>query len=168
MSKCIVVVDMQNDFVNGELGTNEAKEMLPRLLEKLKKEEDTPLFFTKDTHKENYLATNEGKHLPVKHCIKNTDGWQIVDELQEFAAKAEVIEKKTFGSTRLPSVVAKFDEIELVGVCTDICVISNAILLKAFFPEKTISVDSNACAGTTVEGHQKALDVMRTCHVEVK
>lgn len=168
MSKCIVVIDMQNDFVNGPLGTKEAVEMLPRLIEKLKRESDIPLIFTKDTHKEDYLETNEGKHLPVKHCIKKTDGWEIVEQLSEFLTDAEVIEKKSFGSTRLPSVVAKYDEIELVGLCTDICVISNALLLKAFFPEKTVSVDANCCAGVTPQSHEHALEVMKMCHVDIK
>jgi len=168
MKKCILVIDVQNDFVNGALGTKEAEEMIPRLVEKLKTEKDAALVFTKDTHKEDYLETQEGKRLPVKHCIKNTEGWQIHPALSEFTAQAEVIEKKSFGSTRLPSVVAKYDEVELVGLCTDICVISNALLLKAFFPEKTISVDPNCCAGVTPEGHNAAVEVMKTCQVEIK
>ncbi|MBR3624702.1 MAG: cysteine hydrolase [Selenomonadaceae bacterium] len=167
MSKCILVIDVQNDFVDGALGTKEAVEMLPRLVEKLKNEKDASLVFTQDTHKDNYLDTNEGKHLPVKHCIKNTDGWRIAPALSEFLKKAEVIEKKSFGSTRLPSVVAKYDEVELVGLCTDICVISNALLLKAFFPEKKISVDPTCCAGVTPESHNSAIEVMKLCQVDI-
>lgn len=168
MSKCIVVIDVQNDFVDGALGTKEAEEMIPRLVEKLKNEEGTHLIFTKDTHKDNYLETQEGKRLPVEHCIKNTNGWSIYPALFDFLKGAEIIEKKSFGSTRLPSVVSKFDEVELVGLCTDICVVSNALILKAFFPEKTVSVDASCCAGTTPENHKAALDVMKSCQVEIK
>ena len=168
MKKCIVVVDVQNDFVNGALGTKEAEAMVPRLVEKLKSEKDAHLVFTQDTHKENYLETQEGKRLPVKHCIKNTEGWQIFPALSEFLPNAEVIEKKSFGSTRLPSVVSKYDEVELCGLCTDICVVSNALILKAFFPEKTVSVDANCSAGVTPESHKEALNVMKACQVEIK
>lgn len=168
MKKCIVIIDVQNDFINGALGTKEAEAMLPRLVEKLKNEKDAHLVFTQDTHKDNYLETYEGKKLPVKHCIKNTDGWQISSALVEFLKDAEVIEKKAFGSTRLPSVVAKYDEVELCGLCTDICVVSNALVLKAFFPEKNISVDASCCAGVTQESHKEALNVMKACQVEIK
>lgn len=168
MSKCIVVIDVQNDFVDGALGTKDAEAMIPRLVEKLRNEKDAHLVFTKDTHKEDYLETQEGKKLPVKHCVKNTQGWEIYPALNEFLEKAEVIEKKSFGTTRLPSVVAKYDEVELVGLCTDICVVSNALILKAFFPEKPISVDASCCAGVTPESHQAALDVMKNCQVEIK
>lgn len=168
MNKCIVIIDVQNDFVSGALGTKEAEAMLVRLVEKLKNEKDTQLFFTKDTHKDDYLETQEGKRLPVKHCIKNTEGWEIHPFLNEFLKDAQIIEKKTFGSTRLPSVVSKFDEVELVGLCTDICVISNALLLKAFFPEKIISIDATCCAGVTPEKHNAAIEVMKSCQIEIK
>ncbi|MBO6178044.1 MAG: cysteine hydrolase [Selenomonadaceae bacterium] len=167
MRKCILVIDVQNDFVNGALGTKEAVEMLPRLVEKLQNEKNASLVFTQDTHKDNYLDTNEGKHLPVRHCIKNTEGWQIAPALSEFLDDAKIIEKKSFGSTRLPSVVAEYDEIELVGLCTDICVISNALLLKAFFPEKKISVDPACCAGVTPESHKSAIEIMKLCQVDI-
>ena len=167
MRKCILVIDVQNDFVNGALGTKEAVEMLPRLVEKLQNEKNASLVFTQDTHKDNYLDTNEGKHLPVRHCIKNTEGWQIAPALSEFLDDAKIIEKKSFGSTTLPSVVAEYDEIELVGLCTDICVISNALLLKAFFPEKKISVDPACCAGVTPESHKSAIEIMKLCQVDI-
>lgn len=170
MAKALVVVDMQNDFVDGSLGTKEAQEMLPRLVKKLENlDSETAVFFTQDTHGENYLETQEGKLLPVVHCIKKTHGWEIVPQLQEFAKKADaVIEKKSFGSTRLPSLLKKYEEVEFVGLCTDICVISNALLLKAFYPEQRIAVDSTCCAGVTPESHQKALDTMKMCQCIIR
>ena len=171
MGKAIIVVDMQNDFVDGALGTQEAQAMLPRLVEKLKAEQTagTALVFTMDTHGTDYLETQEGKKLPVEHCIRGTTGWQIADALQPFVrAAAAVIEKPTFGATALPAAIADYDEIEFVGLCTDICVISNALLLKAFYPEKRITVDASCCAGVTPESHANALNAMRMCQVEVQ
>ena len=161
--KALVVIDVQNDFVGGALGTKEAREMIPRLVEKLEKTRDD-VIFTQDTHKENYLETHEGKGLPVVHCIKGTDGWDLVDEIQPFTTYAKaVIEKKSFGSTRLPSLLKPYDEIEFCGLCTDICVISNALLIKAFYPETLISIDSKCCAGSTPEAHEAALSIMKNC-----
>lgn len=157
-----IVVDMQNDFVSGALGTSEAMDIIPNLVEKLKKI-DNDLIFTQDTHKENYLETEEGKRLPIIHCIKKTPGWEIINEIKPFTAKGTVIEKAAFGSTRLPSMLKKYDEIELCGLCTDVCVISNALLIKAFYPDKTIIIDSACCAGVTPESHQAALLVMKNC-----
>ena len=170
MAKALVVVDMQNDFVDGALGTSEAQEMLPRLIKKLQNlDSNTEIFFTQDTHGENYLETQEGKNLPVVHCTKKTHGWEIVPELQEFTKKAKaVIEKKSFGSTRLPTLLKPYEEVEFVGLCTDICVISNALLLKAFYPEQKISVDASCCAGVTPESHKNALDAMKMCQCEIK
>ena len=171
MNKAIIVVDMQNDFVDGALGTPEAQEMLPRLVEKLNAAQaaGTALVFTMDTHGANYLETQEGKKLPVPHCIRGTAGWEIVEALQPFVrTAAAVIEKPTFGATALPAALADYDEIELVGLCTDICVISNALLAKAFYPEKRICVDAACCAGVTPESHANALTAMRTCQVEVR
>ena len=170
--KALIVVDMQNDFVDGSLGTKEAVEMLPRLIEKLERvtaEGKTDIIFTPDTHGENYLDTQEGKLLPIVHCVKKTRGWEIVPELEEFVEKArEVIEKKSFGSTRLPTLLKPYEEVEFVGLCTDICVISNALLVKAFYPEQKVSVDANCCAGSSSENHQKALDVMKNCQCIIK
>ena len=171
MKMAIVVVDMQNDFVDGALGTPEAQEMLPRLAAKLEKEQaaGTALIFTMDTHGTDYLQTQEGRKLPVEHCIRGTAGWQIADALQPFVREAAaVIEKPTFGATALPAALANYDEIELVGLCTDICVISNALLAKAFYPEKHITVDAACCAGVTPESHANALAAMRMCQVEVR
>ena len=171
MRKAIVVIDMQNDFVDGALGTQEAQAMLPRMVEKLAaaRAEGTALVFTMDTHGADYLATQEGKKLPVEHCIRGTAGWQIADALQPFVREAAaVIEKPTFGATALPAALANYDEIELVGLCTDICVISNALLAKAFYPEKRITVDAACCAGVTPESHANALAAMRMCQVEVR
>lgn len=173
--KAIVVVDVQNDFVSGALGSKEAREMIPRLVRKL---EDTQhdVIFTMDTHNEKYLETQEGKFLPIPHCIKGTEGWQIVPELREYAALAEleeyagrvrVIEKKSFGSTRLPSLLKPYDEIEFCGLCTDICVVSNALLIKAFYPETLISIDSKCCAGSSPEAHEAALLTMKNCHCKI-
>ncbi len=171
MKKAIVIVDMQKDFIDGALGTKEAQAMLPRMEAKLAaaRAAGTALVFTMDTHGENYLATQEGKRLPVPHCIRGTKGWEIAASLQPFVKEAAaVIEKPTFGSTELPAVLADYDEIELVGLCTDICVISNSLLLKAFYPEKRISVDASCCAGVTVESHEDALRAMKMCQVDVK
>ena len=171
MRKAIVVVDMQNDFIDGALGTQEAQAMLPHLVEKLAAEQaaGTVLIFTMDTHGTDYLQTQEGQKLPVEHCIRSTTGWEIADVLQPFVRTAvAVIEKPTFGATALPAALADCDEIELVGLCTDICVISNALLLKAFYPEKRITVDASCCAGVTPESHANALNAMRMCQVEVQ
>ncbi len=172
MAKALVVVDMQNDFVTGALGTAEAQEMLPRLVEKLEKvvaQKSADILFTQDTHKENYLETQEGKNLPVIHCVKNTAGWEIVPELKKFIPYAKaVIEKKSFGTTRLPTLLKPYEEVEFVGVCTDICVISNALLLKAFYPEQKVSVDAKCCAGVNPKSHAEALNVMKMCQCEIK
>ena len=170
MHKAIVVVDMQNDFIDGTLGTREAQEMLPRMVAKLTavRAEGVALIFTMDTHGTDYLATQEGKKLPVEHCIRGTAGWQIADALQPFVQEAAaILEKPTFGATDLPAALADYDEIEFVGLCTDICVISNALLAKAFYPEKRISVDAACCAGVTPESHTNALSAMRMCQVEI-
>ncbi len=161
--KALVVIDVQVDFVSGVLGTKEAQEMIPRLVEKLEACRDD-VIFTQDTHKENYLETHEGKGLAVPHCIKGTDGWEIVPEIQPFTQYAKaVIEKKAFGSTRLPSLLKPYEEIEFCGLCTDICVISNALLIQAFYPETLISIDSKCCAGSTPEAHEAALKIMKNC-----
>ena len=171
MKKAIVVVDMQKDFIDGALGTKEAQEMLPRMEAKLSAAQaaGTKLVFTMDTHGEDYLATQEGRRLPVPHCIRGTEGWEIAASLQPFVrAAAAVVEKLAFGSTELPALLEDCDEIELVGLCTDICVISNALVLKAFYPEKKISVDASCCAGVTPESHAEALRAMKMCQVDVK
>ena len=169
MKQLLVVVDMQNDFVTGALGTNEAKVIVPRIdcLCHVYKEFGDEIVFTRDTHSQDYLSTQEGKILPVKHCIEGTWGWQIVDELQRFATK--VIDKPTFGSTQLASYVAQgnYDQVTLVGLCTDICVISNALLIKASCPELKVRVDAGCCAGVTPASHENALQAMKMCQIEI-
>ena len=171
MKRLYVVVDMQKDFIDGSLGTREAQEMLPRMVDRLTEiqaRKDTDIIFTMDTHGSDYLETQEGKKLPVQHCIKGTDGWQIVEVLQEFAEKAvAIVEKPSFGYTGWQKIAAGYDEITRGGLCTDICVISNAMLLKAFLPEIKIRIDSTCCAGVTAESHINALNAMKMCQMEI-
>lgn len=167
MNNILVVVDMQNDFISGSLGSEEAKAIVPYVKDKIAKF-DGEVIFTRDTHEENYLETSEGKHLPVKHCVKDTWGWEISDELKPYVKK--VIDKPTFGSLDLVEYLKnkEIDSIELCGLCTDICVVSNALLLKANFYETPIVVDSKACAGVSVDSHKAALNTMTMCQIEVK
>lgn len=164
--KTLIVVDMQKDFVDGALGTTEAVDILPNVKNKIKEYIDNgdEVIFTRDTHHENYLDTNEGKHLPVVHCIEGSDGWQIYEGL--YVDGCKIIDKPSFGYTGWNEF--KFEEVELIGLCTDICVVSNALILKALFPEIKVSVDSKCCAGVTVESHEAALKTMGMCQVEVK
>lgn len=159
---------MQNDFVTGCLGTKEAQEIVPAMAEYVKNY-DGSVVFTQDTHFENYMETQEGKKLPVPHCIKNTQGWEIVPELKEFAAQCKVFEKPTFGSTDLARFLADEnpEEVEFIGVCTGICVLSNATLLKAFAPEIPIKVNAKLCACVTPATHETALAAMQTCQIEI-
>lgn len=164
----LVVVDMQNDFITGSLGSSAAEKIVTNVAEKVKAF-DGKTIFTRDTHGEDYLKTQEGKKLPVEHCIKNTEGWEICSRLREYAEN--VVDKVTFGSFDLPEVIKKYDknpdEIELCGLCTDICVISNAMILKAAFPEAKISVDSKCCAGVSDESHNTALATMKAVQIEI-
>lgn len=163
--KTLIVIDMQNDFIDGSLGTKEAVEIVENVKNKIAEynKNGDEIIFTRDTHEENYLDTPEGKKLPVKHCIKGTEGWQIKDGLMVEGAK--IVDKPSFGYTLWGEM--DFDEIELVGLCTDICVVSNALILKALFPQAKISVDSSCCAGVTPETHRAALDTMRMCQIEI-
>ena len=166
--KYLIVVDMQVDFINGALGSDLAVAIVPNVVEKVKSF-DGKVIFTRDTHFEDYMNTQEGKNLPVPHCIKDTDGWQICDELKPYADV--IIDKLTFGSIELPDFIKSFNEpiekIELCGLCTDICVISNAVVLKAAFPEVPIAVDSSCCAGVTVESHNNALNAIKVIQIEI-
>lgn len=172
MSKILIVVDMQNDFISGSLGTKEADAIVENVVRKIK-EHDGPVIATFDTHERNYLETPEGKKLPVPHCIKMTSGWLLDEDVQAALFEKEqykAITKPTFGSTGMVEYISnKFfkPEIELVGLCTDICVISNALLLKANFPDSEITVDASCCAGVTPEKHQAALEVMKSCQINV-
>ena len=163
--KTLIVIDMQNDFIDGSLGTAEAVEIVDRVKEKIQaaKAAGEQIIFTRDTHHENYMETNEGKHLPVVHCIEGTPGWEIREGL--LVEGAEVINKPSFGYNGWKDY--RFEEIELVGLCTDICVVSNALILKALFPEIRISVDPTCCAGVTPESHEAALKTMAMCQIEI-
>ena len=163
--KYLIVVDMQNDFITGTLGSKLAEAIVSKVVEKVKNY-DGKVIFTRDTHFADYMQTQEGRKLPVEHCIKDTDGWQICDELKPFVN--DVVDKITFGSVDLPKMITDADEIELCGLCTDICVISNAVILKATYPEVKITVDSTCCAGVSLESHNTALDAMKAVQIEVK
>ena len=173
MKRFLVVVDMQKDFVDGALGTAEAAAIVPKTAEKIKNF-DGEIFVTLDTHDENYMQTNEGRHLPVPHCIKGTDGWQL-DQTVADALKARTytpVEEITFGSVQLPRLLGERAQgenfsAELIGLCTDICVVSNALLLKASFPEADIAVDSACCAGVTPQAHEAALATMKSCQIQI-
>lgn len=164
----LVVVDMQRDFIDGALGTPEAVQIVPYVKE-LIEHFDGKVFFTRDTHFPDYMDTQEGKNLPVPHCIKGTPGWEIHPEL-EVLRQTDAIDKLTFGSSELPQVLAKEDNIAsitFIGLCTDICVISNVMITKAFFPEIPLFVDAKACAGVTPESHKNALEAMKMCQVTI-
>lgn len=168
--KLLVVIDMQNDFIDGALGTKEAVAIVEGVRAKTEeyKKAGYPIIYTRDTHPESYMETLEGKNLPVPHCIKGTKGWEITDRLDTEGCR--IIDKPTFGSTELGEYVRGLEgitEIELVGLCTDICVISNALLIKANLPETKISVDSDCCAGVTPESHSNALKSMQMCQINV-
>jgi nicotinamidase-related amidase len=192
--KIVVVVDMQNDFIDGVLGSPEAQAIVPVMVDRLHELDDgnTLLFFTKDTHFANYLETQEGKNLPVAHCIEGTPGWSINKQISSYTdygsnfltystrdiRKSRVL-KHTFGSTELADIIRELvyekhkhpdieiDEVILMGVCTDICVISNAMLLKAYCPELPITVDASCCAGVTPESHKNALAAMKMCQINI-
>lgn len=167
MKKTLLVIDMQNDFIDGALGTAEAQAIVPRVKEKIAEyvKRGDEIIFTRDTHGEDYLDTPEGRKLPVVHCVKNTKGWEIADGL--LVPGAVVVDKPNFG---YPDWKEKFsfEQVELIGLCTDICVASNALILKAQFPEAEISVDSKCCAGVTIESHEAALLTMKMCQIDVK
>ena len=173
MNKVLVVVDMQKDFVDGALGSAEAVAIVSNVVEKIKSF-DGYIFVTYDTHSEDYLNTSEGKKLPVPHCIKGTDGWEL-DSQVETALEGKdfvAVEKPTFGSVNLPQLIrnraGEEFSLELIGLCTDICVVSNALVLKANFPENEISVIADCCAGVTPESHNAALQTMKSCQINVK
>lgn len=167
--KILVIIDMQNDFVDGSLGNKEAENIIPNILNKLKSNKYDRVIATLDTHYDNYMNTREGLWLPIAHCVKGTHGHEPCDEFTPYVT--EYLEKETFGSMELPLAITNaFSpdyEIEFVGTCTDICVISNAIIVKSVLPGAKIIVDASCCAGTTIENHNKALDIMHSCQIEV-
>lgn len=172
----LVIVDFQKDFVNGSLGTKEAVAIVPNVVEKVRNW-DGDILQTYDTHGYDYLNTNEGKHLPVIHCIENTDGHnynsQVMSAIKEKSDEKDkqifTVFKTTFGSTALPEIIRdrNYDRIEIIGLCTDICVVSNALILKANYPETEIVVDASCCAGVTPETHKAALTTMKMCQIEI-
>ena len=166
MKKTLIVIDMQKDFIDGSLGTKEAVSIVDKVKQKIKqyKEAGEQIIYTRDTHPENYLETREGKYLPVVHCVKGSEGWLIPEELR--VEGCEVIDKPSFGYTGWEKY--DFEEIEIIGLCTDICVVSNALMLKAIYPEIKITVDASCCAGVTVESHKAALLTMKMCQIEIR
>lgn len=166
MNKTLIVIDVQNDFVTGTLNNELAQAIIPKIKNKIDKylSYGDEVIFTRDTHTAYYLATNEGKHLPIEHCINGTWGWLVVNELSH--PECRHINKPTFGY-RYWNIEGEFENIELVGTCTDICVVSNALILKAQFPNANITVDASCCAGTTPERHKAALEVMKSCQINV-
>ena len=170
MKKALVVIDMQNDFIDGALGTPEAEAIVPAVKAKIRTYPSEAVFATMDTHGPDYLATQEGRKLPVVHCVRGTDGWQLRPEIAALVSEGHIYEKPTFGSLRLAEDLARMpdlEEIELIGLCTDICVVSNALLLKAMMPEVRIIVDAACCAGVTPAKHEAALETMRSCQAEI-
>ena len=179
MKKLLIVVDMQNDFIDGSLGTKEAEAIVPNVIKKIQSYQGEYIFATRDTHEDNYLETQEGQNLPVRHCIKGTDGWQIRPEIEALIKEygGKIIDKPSFGSRKLAKKVGKLVEkleeegenveIELVGLCTDICVVSNALLIKARLPETPVFVDPACCAGVTPDLHDAALKTMSSCQIHL-
>lgn len=165
MKKTLIVVDMQKDFIDGSLGTKEAEAIVENVWKKIVqyKEAGDEIIFTRDTHQKNYLDTNEGRHLPVEHCIEGTEGWKIADGLE--VPEAIYINKPSFGYLGWKDY--HLEEVEIVGLCTDICVVSNALIIKALYPEINVSVDASCCAGVTPESHEAALTTMKMCQIEV-
>ena len=173
MKKILIVIDMQNDFIDGSLGTPEAQEIVEAVKAQIRSYPPEAVFATMDTHGTDYLSTQEGRMLPVEHCIKGTDGWSIRPDIAALLTKATGFEKPTFGSKELGEYLKKLaedndvEEIEVIGLCTDICVISNALLIKAFLPEVKITVDSKCCAGVTPQSHENALEAIKMCQINV-
>lgn len=173
--KYLIVVDMQNDFVTGVLGTEEAQRVLPAVTAKVQSFEGRVLF-TRDTHQSDYLETQEGRYLPVPHCIENSEGWQLAEPLERLRTQRSlpVYDKVTFGCPRLAEDLVRANEqepiesIEFVGVCTDICVVSNALIIKAHLPEVPLYVDPACCAGVTPQAHEAALATMRSCQIQMR
>lgn len=168
MGNILIVVDMQNDFIDGALGTEEAKAIVPYVKEVVSQFDGT-VIFTRDTHFEDYLNTQEGTLLPVSHCIKGTPGWELHPSLLPYCT-SDPIDKPAFGSNELPErlkLEQDMESITFLGLCTDVCVISNAMIAKAFFPEIPVYVDAKGCAGITPESHRNALEAMKMCQIHV-
>lgn len=172
MRNILVVVDMQKDFIDGALGTAEAQAIVEPVIEKMKSYQKSDIYLTRDTHGEDYLSTAEGKKLAVLHCVRGTEGWELHPEIEKLATPSQIFDKPTFGSLALMEFLQQENaaeplQIELAGLCTDICVISNALLLKAAMPETRIRVDAGCCAGVTPKSHKAALLTMEMCQIEI-
>lgn len=172
MKKALVVIDMQNDFITGVLGNEECMKIVPNVVKRVQKavEDKVDIIFSQDTHQEDYLFTQEGRKLPIRHCIQDTKGWEIIPELEEIAKKnGTVFLKDTFGSRSMAEYMKdhNYEEIEMIGVCTDICVISNAMTIKSFAPESEISVKESCCAGVTPQSHRTAIEAMKACQINI-
>lgn len=173
MKKALIVIDMQNDFINGSLRTREAKAIVPNVAKLIQSSDYAAIFFTRDTHSKDYLDTQEGKNLPIEHCIRGTNGWKIHDDIAvasiESNIPCDVINKPTFGTFNIATKLVEdnYDEVDLVGLCTDICVITNALILKTRFPEMKINIIENATAGTTPEAKWAALMVAKSCQINI-
>lgn len=173
MRNILIVVDMQNDFIDGALGTEEAIKIVPKVVGKIKEYKKENIFATRDTHDSKYLETLEGRNLPIQHCLKNTPGWQIHPDISPLILNTHIFDKPCFGSVKLTEELVKLNEkeklnIELIGLCTDICVISNAVLIKSNLPNVNISIDSSCCAGVTKESHDRALKAMKVLQINIK
>ena len=173
MRKILVVIDMQKDFIDGALGTVQAEAIVDHVVQKITSYPKEDVYATMDTHGEDYLQTEEGKFLPVVHCVKDSDGWQLHEKIAPLLLPNHIIEKPTFGSVALGELMYLENdreeiEVEIVGLCTDICVVSNALLIKAFVPHAHIRVDASCCAGVTTDKHNAALETMRSCQIEVQ
>ena len=173
MNRYLFVIDYQNDFVDGALGFPGAEKLDEKISAKVRAYGKDHVLFTRDTHFENYLQTREGRNLPVPHCIRGTKGWEIIPQLTEYTQGRTIVDKPTFGSWELADMVARLAEeeeleITLCGLCTDICVVSNALLLKAYFPEVPMQVDAACCAGVTPQSHKNALEAMKMCQIIIK
>lgn len=171
-TKILLVIDMQNDFIDGSLGTKEALSIVPHVIKKINSYDPNHVYATRDTHPKDYLNTQEGKYLPVEHCIINTDGWQLQKDISQLIQKDHIYDKPTFGSIQLAEKMSELAqkepiEIEIIGLCTDICVVSNALLIKAYLPEIKISIDPSCCAGVTPEKHQAAIETMKSCQIQI-
>jgi nicotinamidase/pyrazinamidase len=165
MRKILIVIDMQNDFIDGSLANKAAEAIVPGIAKAIK--DYSEVVFTRDTHDENYLSTAEGKKLPIEHCVRGTHGWEIRKELLDTAPVRAIIDKPTFGWLGWDLGLKPEDELTLVGTCTDICVVSNALILKAKYPESKISVIESLCAGLTEERHKAAIETMRSCQIDI-
>lgn len=173
--KILVVIDMQNDFIRGSLSHKDSEKIVPYVVNRIRKAqvEKETVYFTRDTHTKEYLSSREGQALPIEHCIWQTWGWNLIDEISPFADNVHVVDKVTFGSKELGKILLHEEEkehiteITLLGVCTDICVISNALLLRAYLPEAEIFVEEAGCAGVTEESHETALRALRSCQIKV-